>query len=173
MSTPRLHPQAQAFIDYLQRYRNDRGALAHLRGALSEARRANAWPLLAPFPGALGNPAFETAAALWAGGPELTCEAGNLGTTLAILKADRNSFENRFKRLLACDRDEITARVGPVVRAAQARGVRLNYAQLHSDLLYWNDRVKTEWAKAFWGAAEPDETINPALLDAEPGEVTT
>ena len=56
MSTPRLDERAVRFMAYLRQFRNDRGALANLRGALSDARRQRAWPLLGtsssgrPFP---------------------------------------------------------------------------------------------------------------------------
>lgn len=165
MKTPNLHANAAPFLDYLKRYRVDRGALANLRGALTEARRPNAWPLLAGFGPAIGNPAFETVAALWASAPELACDTGNMGNTLAGLKTDNNSFEGRFKRLLTCDHEEIVARVATVALAAQAKGHRIHYAQLLSDLLWWGDRVKVRWARAFWGAESPDDALNPAASD--------
>lgn len=158
-------PVTVSFFSYLQRYRHDRRALAKLRGAVSDARRPNAWPLLGGFPGAIGCRAFETVAALWADDAELADDAGNLGNTMAKLKTDNNSFEGRFKRLLTCDRDEIAERVAPLVRAAQAKGKRVSYTQLLSDLLCWGDEVKVRWAEAFWGAAEADAGINPELLD--------
>ena len=167
MSTPRLHNNAVSFIAFLQRYRNDRGALANLKGALSDARKPNAWPLLAGFPVAIGNSAYETVAALWACDPDLDGAYGCLGDTLARLKGEHNSFEGRFKRLLTCDRDEIAERVAPVISAAQTKGISVNYTQLMSDLLWWGDEVKVRWAKSFWGAAEPDDAIDPSLLDAE------
>lgn len=167
MKTPWIHPQAGPFLAYLQRYKNDRGTLVNLRGALSDARRPNAWPLLGGFPNAIGNPVFETVAALWASDPGLDCATGNLGDTLLRVKGDNNSFEGRFKRLLTCDRDEIAARVVPVVRAAQAKGVRVNYTQLLSDLLCWNDKVKVAWAKSFWGGVEPEDAMNPDTQDKE------
>ena len=167
MRTPRLHNNAAPFIAFLQRYRNDRGALANLRGALSDARRPNAWPLLAGFPVAIGNSAYETVAALWACDPDLDCANGCLGDTLARLKGEHNAFEGRFKRLLTCDKSEIAERVAPVIRAAQTKGIRVNYTQLLSDLLWWGDEVKVRWAKSFWGVAEPDDAINPNLLDTE------
>jgi CRISPR system Cascade subunit CasB len=157
MKTAKLRNTAVPFIAFLQRYRTDRGALANLRGALSDARKPNAWPLLAGFKGAIGDPAYEIVAALWACDPDLDCDTGSLGDTLARLKTDNNSFEGRFKRLLTCDRDEITVRVAPVVRAAQAKGMSINYSRLLSDLLWWNDIVKIEWAKAFWGAPADEE----------------
>ncbi|OPZ30605.1 MAG: CRISPR-associated protein Cse2 [Lentisphaerae bacterium ADurb.BinA184] len=166
MSTPHLHDRAVAFMAFLQRYAADRGALANLRGALSDARRHRAWPLLGGFPGAIGNPAFETVAALWAGDPAGDRpNAGNLGDTLHSLAKENKSFEGRVKRLLTCDRDEIAERVAPLVRAARAKGVKVNYARLLSDLLWWNDRVQVEWAKAFWGVGEPADAIALGMLD--------
>ncbi len=158
-------PVAVSFLSYLQRYRHDRGSLANLRGALSDSRRPNAWPLLGGFPGAIGSPPFEAIAALWAGGVELSASGGNLGDTLASLMKDHHSFEGRFKRLLSCDRDEIAAHVATVVHAAQAKGLHVNYTQLLSDLLCWGDDVRVRWAKAFWGVEEADAGINPELLD--------
>lgn len=167
MKAIRLHNNAAPFVNFLKHYRNDRGALANLKGALSDARKPNAWPLLAGFKGSIGDPAYETVAALWACDPALDCAHGCLGDTLARLKTENNSFEGRFKRLLTCDREEISTRVVPVVRAAQAKGMAINYSQLLSDLLWWNDKVKVAWAKAFWGATEPDEAMNPNLIDKE------
>jgi CRISPR type I-E-associated protein CasB/Cse2 len=166
MKAPWIDPSATRFLDYLQRYKTDRGALAALRGGLSDARRPDSWPLLGGFSrDAIGNRAFEIVAALWAYEPGSVGD-GNLGATLAGLRSEHNTFEARFKRLLACDKDEIAERVVPVVRAAQAKGKRVNYAQLLSDLLHWNDRARTDWAKSFWGVKEPDE-IAPGLVDKE------
>lgn len=174
MSTPRLHPDAVRFMTYLRQFQTDRGALSNLRSALSEARRQRAWPLLGGFPSAIGNPAFETAAALWASAPENATSADvNLGHTLRGLSAEHNSFEGRVQRLLTCDHDEIAARVVPVVRAAQAKGIAVNYTRLLSDLLWWNDRVKVEWAKAFWEAPAEDAGIAPELLDQAPVAAAT
>lgn len=177
MSTPRLHPDAVRFMAYLRQFQTDRGALSNLRGALSDARRQRAWPLLGGFPSAIGNPAFETAAALWAGDPELAASTGCLGDMCRGLagrydaktaKFEHDSFQSRFQRLLTCDHDEIAARVVPVVRAAQAKGIAVNYTRLLSDLLWWNDRTKVEWAKAFWEAPAEDAGIAPELLDQAP-----
>ena len=160
-------PSAISFLSYLGRYRDDRGAKAHLRGALSPTRRPNAWSLLAGFPNAIGSPAFETVAALWASDANPSAGAGNLGDVLAVLAEGHQSFEGRFKRLLTCDRDEIAAHIAPLVRAAQAQGLHVNYTQLLSDLLCWGDDVRVRWARAFWGGGETGDGINPALLEVE------
>jgi len=174
MSDPRLDERAVRFLAYLQRYRDDRGALAALRGTLSEARRQRAWPLLGGFQGAIGHPVYETVAALWAGDPASPATAGsNLGHTLRLLGSEHNTFEGRLKRLLTCDRDEIASRVVPVVRAAHAKGASVNYARLLSDLLWWNERTKVEWAKAFWEVPDEGASIAPELLDEAHAVATT
>ena len=159
-----LHPQVVPFFEYLKRYQLDCGALANLRGALSDARRANAWPLLGGFQGgvAIGKPAFEKVAALWAANNRIDADEGCLADTCRVLagkydgksgKFEHDSYQARLKRILTCDKDEIVVRVVPVVRAAQAKNIAVNYPRLLSDLLVWNDRVQVDWARAFWGAS--------------------
>lgn len=171
MKPRRPAEKAVRFLSYLQRYRQDRGAMAHLRGGLSETRRPNAWPLLAGFPDAIGSPAFETVAGLWAGGADLSTDGGDVGDTMAALMKTNSSFEGRFKRFLTCDRDEIAAHVAPAVHAAQAKGLGVNYTQLLSDLIYWGDEVKVRWARSFWGTSPEDGAIDPELLDTQEVQV--
>ena len=167
MSEPFIDTRAARFLDYLRRnYSHDRGALARLRGGLSAARKPNVWPLLGAFPNAIGNEAFETVAALWADDSDANDGGGNLGASLQMVSADLSSFEGRFKRLLTCDRNEIASRVASLVRAAQAKGARIHYARLLSDLLHWNDRTRIEWAKAYWSAEEPPTADLDADLSA-------
>lgn len=166
MKTGWIDARATSFLSYLERYRNDRGALAGLRGGISESRRPRAWPLLGGFKDAIGNVAFETVAALWAADERGDVRGGCLGSTCRTLagkydgktgKFEHDTFQSRFKRLLSCDPDEIAARIVPIVLAAHAKEVPVDYARLLSDLVHWNDKVQTEWAKAFWGAPEPDD----------------
>ena len=68
------------------------------------------------------------------------------------------AFDSRFRRLLSCDhRDEICERLRPVVFAAKAKGVPVNYEELFVDLWYWGDKVKTRWAREYWGAPEGEK----------------
>jgi CRISPR system Cascade subunit CasB len=152
MSANRRDPRqtAEAVLDYLRRFKNDRGAMAELRRALNPAQRHRAWPLLARVDG-IGNPRVEVIAGLFAYHPDET-DRGNLGTTCRCLAQGNNSFEGRFARLLACAYDEICDRLRPVILAARAKGIGVNYEQLFTDLSYWGDRVKTEWAQEYWGA---------------------
>jgi CRISPR system Cascade subunit CasB len=154
MSESRRDPRqtAVAVLGYLRRAKNDRGAMAELRRALSPAQRHRAWPLLARV-GGIGDPRIEVVAGLFAYHPDES-NSGNLGTTCRRLAEGNNSFEGRFGRLLACDYNEICERLRPVVLAAKAKGIALNYEQLFTDLTYWGDRVKAEWAQEYWGAPD-------------------
>src|SRR5437867_11514347 len=116
------------FLKYLRQYRNDRGAMADLRRALNPAQRHRAWPLLARF-GGIDEPRFETIAGLFAHHPDET-NAGNLGTTCRQLSREHNTFDGRFRRMLACDRDDICDHIRPVILAAKAKGIPVNYEHL-------------------------------------------
>jgi CRISPR type I-E-associated protein CasB/Cse2 len=156
MSNERFDPQkaAMKLLSHLRSMKNDRGAMANLRGALRPAQRHRAWPLLGPV-GGIGNVRYETVAAFYAYQPDET-RIGNLGTTCRLLSSEHNSFDGRFRRLLTCDREEICERLAPVIFAAKAKGVPVNYEQLFVDLCYWSDKVKERWAREYWGGPEAD-----------------
>jgi len=155
---------AKRLLEYLRRFKGDRGALADLRCALSPTKRARAWPLLGRV-GGIENPRVEAVAGLFAYHPDETT-TGNLGTTCRRLAAENNTFDARFQRLLFCDRNEICERLRPVVLAAKAKGIPINYEELFSDLCYWGDSVKARWAREYWGAHEDEESA--VLAASEP-----
>jgi CRISPR type I-E-associated protein CasB/Cse2 len=95
-------------------------------------------------------------------------KTGNLGTTCHRLAAENNSFDGRFRRLLSCDREEICERLRPVILAARAKGIPINYEELYVDLCYWGDNVKARWAREYWGASEVEETAALALAEVTP-----
>ena len=153
--------RAAAVLAWLRSLKNDRGALANLRCALIPARRDRAWPLLARV-GGIDDPITETVAALYAYHPDETIN-GNLGDTCRQLAGTHNSFDGRFRRLLACDRNELCERLRPIVLAAKAKGIPVNYQTLIEDLCWWGERVRIRWAQAFWGAgAEEAPTTQEA-----------
>ena len=110
-SQPDPKETAVVLLAYLRQLKSDRGAMADLRRALNPAQRHRAWPLLARV-GGIDNPRIEAVAGLFAYHPDET-PGGNLGTTCRRLAGENNSFEARFHRLLACDRDEICDRLRP------------------------------------------------------------
>jgi CRISPR type I-E-associated protein CasB/Cse2 len=124
--------------------------MANLRCALTDARRCRAWPLLGEI-GGIGDATVETVTGLYAIHPEET-DKGDLGSLCKALSGENNTFEGRFKRLLTCaTREEVCAHLRPLVTAAKAKGLKVNYQQLIIDLLYWSDNVRVRWAQSFWG----------------------
>ena len=166
----RLHEKAEPFIKHLQRYKDDRGARAKLRGALSPARRHLVWPLLGHYLNESYLRTFEVVAALWAeadGGKS----GVDLGTAMRRLAGDYSTFEGRFKRLLTCEKDELSDRVAPIVRALNTKGIALDYALLLSDMLWWGDSVKVRWAQGFWGVDVNEAEVPEELIPKTSGEV--
>jgi CRISPR system Cascade subunit CasB len=153
-------------LAYLRQLKNNRGSMADLRCALNPAKLPRAWPLLGRI-GGIGNPRIEIVAGLFAYHPNET-DTGNLGTTCLRLQGQNQSFDVRFKRLLACDRDEICDRLRPVVFAAKAKGIPVNYEQLFADLCYWGDTVKARWAQGYWGTPEIAEATSATAAEATP-----
>lgn len=157
---------AVTVLDYLRRFKDDRGAMADLRRALNPAQRHRAWPLLGRV-GGIGNSRIEVIAGLFAYHPDETHE-GNLGTTFRRLKEENDSFEARFVRLLACDYDEICDRLRHVILAAKAKGILVNYERLFTDLTYWGDRVKADWAREYWGVPVVEDPPSPSRSEPAP-----
>jgi CRISPR system Cascade subunit CasB len=168
MSTDPIDPKEAAarLLAYLRRLKNDRGAMADLRCALSPTKLPRAWPLLGRV-GGIGNPRIEAVAGLFAYHPDET-DTGNLGTTCRRVAAESNSFDARFQRLLSCDRDEIAERLRAVILAAKPKGIPINYAELYADLCYWGDAVKARWAREYWGASESGEPAAVSASEATP-----
>lgn len=160
MSTARQSDPLQIaarLLSHLRELRNDRGAMAELRCALSPTKRHRAWPLLARV-GGIDNLRIEIVAGLFAYHPD-EIRTGNLGTTcLAVFGASdtKSKSGSRIRRLLACDRDELCERVRPIIFAAKSKGVAVNYEALLRDLYYWGEKVKADWAREYWGAPEAD-----------------
>jgi CRISPR system Cascade subunit CasB len=157
---------AVRLMGFLRTCKNDRGMLAKLRCALSEARRPRAWPLLARV-GGIEDARIETVAGLFAYHPQET-DRGNLGSTCARLRTENETFETRFLRLLACDRSEVCERVRPIVLAAKAKNIGVNYQLLFEDLSYWGDAVKTRWAKEYWNFEQARHEAGETTGGAQP-----
>ncbi len=177
MSESKRTPKERAaeFVGALRRARNDRGKLAALRRGLTNNPRmhVDAWPVVANLGGDIGQPVFVAVAALFASHPEES-NARNLGETCRrIAQGDGKeiieSFERRFRRLLACnDVADVIDQLRSWVRLAASKGVGVNYESLFADLWYWPwyaDDIRVRWAKSFWQSGEtpPVEipTVNP------------
>lgn len=64
--------------------------------------------------------------------------------------------ESRFRRLLQSDGDELLQPMRRLVRMAKGTA---NVHELARAILYWGDRVKRDWAFAYYGVAAPDQSV--------------
>lgn len=184
MSETKRSPKERAaqFVGALRRACEDRGKRAALRRGLSPATVMDAWPVIASLGGDIGQPGESVCvdiAALFASHPKESNDR-NFGETcfeIACAGQERgkqkipDSFERRFRRLLACDDvANVTGQLRSWVRLAASRNVGVNYESLMNDLLWWNrsaDRTRVEWARAFWQSGDlapgtPTATLNAA-----------
>lgn len=166
MTHEEVQKLADRLVDQLERWEREqnRGPLARLRLGLSEGTRHEAWPVLGGLFGelAVGHPVFKTVGGCFALHPAAsTPDVGNFGETMrnAIGKDKMREAKEphaRFRRLLACSsRDEICEHIRHAIRLARSREAPVNYRKLFEDLWWWEhprwgDRVKIEWAKAYW-----------------------
>jgi CRISPR type I-E-associated protein CasB/Cse2 len=161
--------RAAAFVGALRRARNDRGKLAALRRGLTDNPRmhVDAWPVVASLGGDIAQPVFVTVAALFASHPEES-NARNFGDTCRSIalkdSSDHSlpdSFERRFRRLLACgDVEDVSGQLRSWVRLGASKGVGVNYESLFADLWNWPryaDRIRVKWAGSFWQSGETAE----------------
>lgn len=157
------------FLKNLAGQLGDRGAMADLRHGFSETTEYRAWPYLANW----CDLRKERERAIWLtvaagfathGG---TAQCGNLGWTLRhIARGDGKgeeglkSFEGRFRRLLTSAHAEELCRLLPgILRAAERKGVPVNYECLFWDLQTWHKpekNVKVHWAQAYWATEQQE-----------------
>lgn len=147
-------------LERLHKYKDDRGMMANLRCVLVDNKKHRAWPALNRLGVKIDDAPSAYVAGFFATHPDET-PAGNFGTTCKIIeqrrgdkRTDDNKLtptERRFQHLLTAERGaELYNRVLRMVLMAKSQGVPVNYAKLVTDLKFWSDRTKTEWATAFW-----------------------
>ncbi len=149
-----------AFLERLRKCKDNRGMMANLRCILVESKKHRAWPVLNRLGVAINDDVSAFVAGLFATHPE-EISTGNFGDTCKTIeqrRGDRRSddskltpIERRFQHLLAAERgEELNDRITRMVMMAKSHGVSVNYEKLETDLKYWSDRTKTDWALAFW-----------------------
>lgn len=161
---------ADRYIAYLGRFRDNRGAMADLRHGFSEATSYRAWPHIAAWCDLTSDRERViaiTVAAGFATHGGTDAKAGNMGRTLRRVAQGESgsdkglaSFDGRFRRLLSCnDPIEMCPMLVGILRAAERRGVGVDYSQLYRDLTYWthDTKAKVRWAASFWGT---DKTLS-------------
>lgn len=147
-------------LERLRKHKDDRGMMANLRCILVENKKHRAWPALNRLGVEINNDISAYVVGLFATHPEET-STGNFGDTCKAIeqrrgdkRGDDNKLtptERRFQHLLSAERGtELNDRVLRMLLMAKSQGVPINYAKLETDLKFWSDRTKTEWAAAFW-----------------------
>jgi len=147
-------------LERLRKCQDDRGMMANLRCILVDNKKHRAWPALNRLGVAIDNDVAAFVAGLFATHPEATT-FGNFGATCKTIEQKRGDkrgddnkltpTERRFQHLLSAERgDELNNRILRMVLMAKSQGVPVNYEKLETDLKYWSDKKKTEWAAAFW-----------------------
>ena len=157
---------AVTVMDYLRRFKDDRGAMADLRRALNPAQRHRAWPLLGRV-GGIGNSRIEVIAGLFAYHPDETHE-GNLGTTCPPPQAGEQQLRGSLHPVAGLRLRRDLRPAAPVILAAKAKGIVVNYERLFTDLSYWGDRVKADWAREYWGVPRMEEPPSPSRSEPAP-----
>lgn len=149
----------KTLVERLLASKDDRGLMANLRCALIAGKRHRAWPVLNRLGVNIDHEVDVFVAGLFAAHPAVT-DKGNFGSLCKLIELKRDGSgskdakltptERRFQHALAASRDEVMDRVLRLVLMARAEGLPVNYGQLQKDLRFWNERVKTAWASAFW-----------------------
>lgn len=168
---------AERFIAALRRIEDDRGKMAALRRGLSDGTQRTAWPVIASLGMDIGNQAAITVAGLFATHPVIS-NARSLGQTCRFIATESghssdipDSFDKRFRRLIACDTvEEVTGQLSAWIRLAKSKGVGVNYTELYNDLYWWTkdaDKKRIRWARDFWSPRKDEEaTSTPEVAAA-------
>ncbi len=153
-------------LERLRKYKekDDRGMMANLRCVLVKSKKHRAWPALNRLGVEIDNDNLAYIAGLYATHPEHNPSTGNFGMTCKSVMKKRDQrtddkltpTERRFQHLLTATRDEVYVRVLRMVLLAKSEGIPVNYEKLESDLHFWGERKKTEWATAFWTSEAAD-----------------
>ncbi len=98
----------------------------------------------------------------------------NVGECLRAAVADQADLENspekaRLMRLLACDTPlELIELLRSIIRYLQGKeGVRLDYAQTLDDILWWGEKRKVNWSKAFFKKYSAKADVDEEVMNAK------
>ncbi len=149
-------------LEQLHKHKENRGMMANLRCALVKNKRHRAWPALHRLGVSADKERLAFIAGLFATHPKDSNKIGNFGTTCEAIQRKRGEnnkdakltpTERRFQHLLVAERSELPDRVLRMILMAKSQDVPVNYEQLETDMKFWGDRTKNQWAAAFWTPA--------------------
>nr|WP_290665157.1 type I-E CRISPR-associated protein Cse2/CasB [Ardenticatena sp.] len=159
MTTERApHP----FVEHLLTLADDRAALAALRRGLGRPPGTvpGMFPYVVPHLPRQAHPdeeaTYYTLAALFAWHPKQISH-GNMGDHFATA-ADahsRDAVERRFVALLAAHVDDLPEYLRQAIGFLRSKDVAINWDALFYALRHWShpqygERIRREWARAFW-----------------------
>ena len=176
MEEERKPSSIRQFLNLLEGYvkKDDRGALAHLRRGFSEATEYRAWPYIAGWCRNLANDRdrriWLTVSAGFATHLRTVHGSGNMGDVVRRLATGGDtrrplealkSFDGRFRRLLTCSSaEELSRHLQGIIRAAERKGIPVDFEQLFWDLIRWENpesKVRIKWAAAYWATETQTE----------------
>jgi CRISPR system Cascade subunit CasB len=148
-----------AFIEYLEKHKDDRAMLADLRRGLG--RKAGETPSMFPYVVSFVNEWYEEeniylVASLFALHP-VSAKTGNMGNHLKTLTkalGDDSSTTRRFTQLLNQHRESLDAPLRQHITILKSKDIAINWHQLFRALNYWDDDdrfIQKQWAKSYWG----------------------
>lgn len=171
MARPKENPLISYLLSLVER--DDRAALAALRGALRSDKELDALRFVAPFVWdkdldnrPLGAKARRRAeddailvASLFAFHPEQG--SGSLAQALrgVFIETQSESIEGRFRALMSADREDLPIHLRHAVSLAKAKGRAIDWDDLYAAIRYWDqeeNRVRRQWARDFWVGQEAD-----------------
>lgn len=152
-------------LERLRKYKDNRGMMANLRCVLVDNKKHRAWPALNRLGVEINNDVSAFVAGLFAAHPK-EVSSGNFGVTckaIEIQRGDKRSddskltpIERRFQHLLSAEKgDELHGRILRMVLMAKAQDISVNYEKLETDMKFWSDRTKMDWAASFWAQDAP------------------
>lgn len=161
--------RAARFLAALRKAQSDRGKMAALRRASSPGTARQAWPVIHSLGEDIRSHAALTVGALFAEHPNED-DALSFGVTCRRIATDKGrereipeSFERRFRRLIACDTaEDVAGQLKSWIRFASAKGVGVNYERLFNDLAYWEksaEDIRLRWATGFWPVRRETEEL--------------
>lgn len=157
--------EARIMLKDLQRLRTNKGAMVALKRSLSTALVHKAWPYLAQYGWCdLNDERKRTitqhVAAFYAIHPKHVpgTNFGNSLRLMAIKRSEGTSIkaalelnEKYLKRIISCrDSEGACERLSFVMRMIKNFDSHVDYERLYSDLCYWGEPVKIQWAYAYY-----------------------
>lgn len=160
----REHPLV-AYLEQLAA-RQDRAALAALRGSLREGHALEALRYVLPFIGKGASRRDEDVACLVAGLFALHPESGSLTLAAAlrlVLLGGSDSTEGLFIALLSAGQEDLPIHLRHAVSLVAGKDLPLDWHDLYSTVRFWDDErgiAKRRWAADFW-ASTSAMAVNP------------